>query len=276
MIQTFEASLTNKKQFTTDVWQFSFSLPKNTLISFVPGQYVLLKVPKPFVDEFRKTWPAERPLRGVSGEGVGIRQYSIASPSLITNAIDLLIQLVPGGLASSYLGDLKIGDTCLFQGPAGVFTLQKTPKPKIFVATGTGIAPLRSMLTTTFFDKLPTQSPLYLFWGLRKSSDVYYLEEFRSLAETYKNFAFRICLSKEENAVSLDAQCFGFGRVDKHLANFLDPRDKYFLSDKQTLQTFHNQFEYYVCGGDKIVESLRNLIMNLGVDKKNIFFEKFV
>ncbi len=276
MIHTFTATITQKNQLTANAWQFIFALPPDLEFSFVAGQYVLLRVPKDFVSKFQETWPKERPLRGVLGEGGAVRQYSIASTSLVTGQIELLVQLIPDGLASTYLDGLKVGDTCELQGPAGVFTLRTTPRPKIFLATGTGIAPIRSMIETTFFGNHPSQSSFYLFWGLRRSTDVYYLTGFRELAEKYPNFAFRICLSKEESSKSLDAQCFGFGRIDKHLENFLDPKEKYFLTDKTTIRAFHNKFEYYVCGGDTIVESLRGLLQNLGVDKENIFFEKFV
>lgn len=279
MIHTFQTTLSSKKQVAADTWQFHFALPRGQKLEFTAGQYMLLKAPHDFVSDYitRFVNPQIK-ARGVTDIGEAVRQYSISSAPAISDSFELLVQLVPNGLGSMYLNSLPEGATVTFQGPAGVFTLGETAHDTIFLATGTGIAPIRSMLWDKLSHKNNTDKPVryMLFWGLRRSSDVYYLEEFRQLAETHKNFSFRICLSRQEDVSSLDSQCFGFGRVDKHLINFLDPEKNYDVAHKEELTQYHNQFEYYICGGDKIVDALRNLVLGLGVGKQHIHFEKFV
>ena len=278
MIQTFTTTLTGKKQMTTDTWQFHFSLTEPKKLEFVAGQYMLLKIPPDFVTDFVERFVnPQLKVRGVMSTGEATRQYSICSAPTITDSFELLVQIVPQGIGSSYFTSLSQGSSVMFQGPAGVFTLKETPKDKIFLATGTGIAPIRSMLWDILPKKDHREEGRYLlFWVLRRSSDVYYIEEFRKLSETHKDFSFRICLSQQEDFAGLDAQCFGFGRIDKHLVNFLDPEARYSREQKDMLMEYHNQFEYYICGGDAVVESMRQFVISLGVDKKNVFFEKFV
>ena len=93
-----------------------------------------------------------RTVRVVRGTETGLRfpvtrPYSIASPPSNRCAIELLFNLVPGGPGSTFLFSLQSGDPVSFRGPAGTFVLRDYPDRRLlFVATGTGIAPIRSML----------------------------------------------------------------------------------------------------------------------------------
>lgn len=275
-MEQYKTVLTSKKQISQDTWQFRFTLKNPHIIQFKAGQYIMVKVPADFVRDFAERY-VNPPLtvRGVMSSGEVTRQYSICSAPTIRDSFELIIQIVPLGIASTYFASLHEGDVVEFQGPAGVFTLRENSLDKVMLATATGIAPIRSML----WDALPKKnviSKFILFWGLRRSSDVYYLEEFRTLTETHSNFSFRICLSRQESFDGLDNQCFGFGRIDKHLVNFLDPDISYLLEQRETIMEYHNKFEYYICGSDAVVESMRDFVSALGVEKQNIIFEKFV
>src|SRR5882762_2155816 len=71
------------------------------------------------------------------------RAYSIASAAC-GNKFDLCVNRVDGGFFSNHLCDMAPGETVQVHGPHGNFTLRQPITGCIFVATGTGIAPMRS------------------------------------------------------------------------------------------------------------------------------------
>lgn len=251
MIQTFTTRLLSKTQLTSDVWIYKFGLIESTLIEFIAGQYLILQV-----------------------EDRGFRNYSILSQSGIKDRFDLLIQIVPNGLASTYLASLNVNSQVIFRGPAGKFTLRETARNKIFLATGTGVAPIKNMIETYFKLSIINDqlSKMYLFWGLRTRSDVYFVDEFEKLSQTYPQFRFKICLSRGEDLLGLDERCFVRGRINPNLLHFLGV-----LTEEQARlhRELLNSFDYYICGGREVVESVRQYVFDLGVSREQIFFEKF-
>lgn len=96
-------------------------------LRFTPGQFVSCHIPC-------ATGPITRP-------------YTIASDPEEPFRIELLIDRVPGGPGSGRLFALEPGDRLSFTGPWGLFTLERAPAVEtVFVALGTGIAPIRPML----------------------------------------------------------------------------------------------------------------------------------
>lgn len=95
-------------------------------ISFSGGQYITLSIPTP--------------------QGMQDRPFSIASPARETPTIELLVKYVPGGIASEFFAQAPVGTSISLRGPQGVFTKKHTDTSAYFFATGTGIAPFRSML----------------------------------------------------------------------------------------------------------------------------------
>jgi NAD(P)H-flavin reductase len=90
--------------------------------------------------------------------------------------ITLLFNLVPGGPGSGLLFHLNAGEKTHFKGPAGNFYLREDlGRELLFIASGTGIAPIRSMLLAN--TERPDPRPATLFWGLRSQRDLYYQEE---------------------------------------------------------------------------------------------------
>ncbi len=96
-----------------------------------------------------------------------------------------------------YLFSLREGDRTLFKGPAGAFYLRQDPhRDVLFVATGNGIAPLRSKLLHQL--ERETAQSITLFWGLRNQRDLYYQEELAALATTHPKFSFVTTFSRPE------------------------------------------------------------------------------
>ena len=245
MLSTYKTILSKKIQLTSDVYLYHFDLLEPKEITFKAGQYMILLIPL----EKNSHTTLMRPHSSCIYGEMARRLYSIVSPDTIKNSIEFIIEIIPGGLASSYLYNLKVKDEVVFQGPAGMFGLKENDRPKIFLATGTGIAPVRSMLESY---QLPVSS-YSLFWGLKMYKDIYLFDEL-------KKFNPKICLSREQNLDMIpktDRKYFGLGHVD------------------QCLEKQLTNFDFYLCGRREIIESLRQFLIKKDVLRENIYFEKF-
>lgn len=242
MLQTLTTRLIQKIQLTSDVYLFKFTLLTPKEINFLPGQYVILNIPQ--------------------NNGVVLhRLYSIASPPSQKGSFELVVKLIPEGVASLYFLNLKEGDNSFFQGPAGAFQLRQTNKDKVFLVTGTGIAPVMSMILNLLNSK--SETGIFLFWGLPTFKDTFFIEELKNLKNKYKNFHFNICLSQENNlemVMTKDRGYFHLGHIDHGCEEVME----------KTMD-----FEYYLCGRREVVESLKQYLFNSGVDKENVILEKF-
>jgi len=234
MLSTYKTILSRKSQLNSNTYLYHFDLLEPKEIIFKPGQYIMLKVP--------------------SVKGPVSRLYSISSSNTTKNSFELIIEIIPGGLASNYLFSLKENTEIIFQGPAGMFGLRENDRKKIFLVTGTGIAPVRAMLNSEF--RIQNSE---LFWGLKSFKDVYLLEELKNYELRIKNFKFKICLSREQNLDIIpesDKKFFELGHIDSY-SPLLTTAD------------------YYLCGGRQIVESLRQFLLGKNISQENIYFEKF-
>jgi NAD(P)H-flavin reductase len=237
MLSIYKTILSQKTQLTADTYLYHFDLLEPKEIKFSAGQYLMIKIP--------------------TDKGPISRLYSIASRDAEKNSFELIIQIIPGGLASGYLSGLKVKDEVVFQGPAGKFGLKENDRPKIFLTTGTGIAPVKSMLESC---QLPVDS-YSLFWGLKTYKNIYLFGEL-------KRFNPKICLSREQNLdmiPEIDKKFFELGRVDLCLVKQFNN-----LTMKQL-----NNFDFYLCGRRQIVESLKQFLLSKNIPQENIYFEKF-
>ena len=113
------------------------------------------------------------------------RAYSIANAPEQEGPLELHIRHLPGGLFTDFVFGakdpaLKEKDILRFEGPLGSFFLREdSKKPIIFVAAGTGFAPIKSIIEQMQAKKI--QRPISLYWGGRRPSDLY----MNSLCETW-------------------------------------------------------------------------------------------
>ncbi|MCX6732109.1 MAG: FAD-dependent oxidoreductase [Candidatus Roizmanbacteria bacterium] len=238
-MKQLKAFLSSKKMESLDIAHLYFYVEGDGF-EFNPGQYVILTVPN-----------SPTPLK---------RLYSFAGTNNNKNIFELLIKLIPGGVASEYVRNLQIGDSVDASGPAGLFSEQKTPAKKVYMVTGTGFAPIRSILTSK--EHISTNSSL--FWGLKNLSETYMFEELYSLKTLNPSFSFYYCLSQQSSFTSIPAdllQYYRSGHIDAvwdSLKSTITPED-----------------EYYLCGSRTVIESLRLLLLSRGVPKERLFFEKY-
>jgi NAD(P)H-flavin reductase len=205
---------------------------------FIPGQFVSIKQPK--------------------GDGKEhTRAYSIASMPGPTPTFDLCLNRVENGFLSNWLCDLEEGATVKFHGPHGLFTLREPSKDAVFVATGTGIAPIRGMVHWLF--EKPERSHGHEYWlvfGTRHEQSLYYRDEFQKIAADNPNFHYVPTLSRcGEEWIG----CRGY--VQDHLREIVGGR---------------NDMQAYICGLHLMVDAVRKLLKEeLGWDRKQIVFERY-
>jgi ferredoxin-NADP reductase len=249
--QTFTAKLT-RSFFLSDLTKhLKFEMQGISRFGFVAGQWLSFKTNKP------------------DGEEI-IRAYSIASPPEDNNKFALCLNRVQDGFMSNFLCDMKEGDEISCQGPFGDFILRPPMRDTVFIATGTGIAPFRSMLhwlLAPMEDGRPRPSSadankarhqgkqLYLLFGNRTEKDTYYHSEFQRLAEQHPNFDYLPTLSRG------GPEWTGLrGYVQEHVPGIVARR---------------TDMHAYICGLDKMVKANRELLKSLGWDRKSILYEKY-
>ncbi|TWG95955.1 benzoate/toluate 1,2-dioxygenase reductase subunit [Mesorhizobium sp. J18] len=150
------ARINSFSRVSRSVWEIRYRL--QFPLPFLPGQYVELSFP------------------GVDGS----RRFSMANPPSADEQV-LHVRDLPGGGMSTYLNDrAKPEDAFTVRGPFGIFYLRLTPKPKLFVAGGTGLAPIVSMLSS--IDPANGCPPLAMVVGFSHSADAYALQVLRRLA----------------------------------------------------------------------------------------------
>ncbi|MCX7997235.1 MAG: FAD-dependent oxidoreductase [Patescibacteria group bacterium] len=243
MIATFPIRLTAREKLVDNVFRFTFA-PVDHAFVFKPGQYVILHIPQ--------------------ADGHAVRRlYSMASPASRPGSFDLIVEIIEGGLASGYLMRMQIGETLTTQGPAGMFTLPPEPADSVFLATGTGIAPIMSMLS--HLAEHHTDKQAFLFWGFPNISSVYLQDELKKIASIHPNFRFMNCLSREQDLTCVTSPAergyFGLGHVNDGL--------------EAVVGADIPKYHYFLCGGPKVVESLREYLAGKGVPKEQVHFEKF-
>src|ERR1700730_16213192 len=136
--------------------------------------------------------PSSRPVNMLDGD---TRNFSMANPPHESDGVQLHIRHVPGGrFSEGVLVGLQQGDKLEVELPYGDFYLRAdSEKPIICIATGTGFAPLKSMVEDLI--KRGNKRPLHLYWGGRRRPDLYLLDLAAKCAARAAWFAFTPVLS---------------------------------------------------------------------------------
>jgi len=214
------------------VRHFVFEAPQLERLDFVPGQFVSLS-------------------DAVASRNI-TRAYSIASAPGNGNRFELCLNRVDDGAFTPHLFDLSAGDVVNMQLPLGTFTLRQPLRDSLLVATGTGIAPFRSMLKAV----LTPESPAFtLLFGVRYESHLLYRDEFEQMAQRFPHFRFWPTLTQP------GPEWTGLtGRVQTHLGGAIGGR---------------SDIDIYLCGLQPMVDDVRQILKGMGFDRKQIRYEKY-
>jgi NAD(P)H-flavin reductase len=231
------AKLKSRKKVAEIVYEFSFELIQPEKLDFKAGQYISIDI----------------------GEGRR-RQYSIStSPEFSKTTFNLLVNTAPDGPGCNYLKSLKIDDIINFIGQIGLFILPvKLSDNLFFIATGTGIAPLKSMIDSLISTNNTEDKNIRLYFGTKHYENVLYEKYFLGLLNNGKITDYKIYFSCEEK---LEKSYYRNGYVTK----FLSEIDGELLKDAQ----------YFICGNGNMIKSTEQKLLDKGISSKQIFYERY-
>ena len=222
---------------------------------------VVFDIPADLIKEFAFTQGQSLTMRTtINGEEVR-RTYSICS-SPLDNEWRVAIKKVEGGLFSSFANEqLKQGDTIEVMPPVGKFYTELTPSNKkeyLAFAAGSGITPVLSLIKTTLAKE--PHSAFTLVFGNRNRGSIIFFEELEGLKNKYmERFNLVHVLSREKTDASIN-----FGRINNEK-----------LAELEKLIDYSNTDEFFICGPEEMIFTVKDFLETKGINKKHIHFELF-
>jgi len=229
----------NVQIIAPNVRTFHLEVPDIQSFDFQAGQFVTMDLP---IGEKRlQRW----------------RSYSIASAPDATNWVELCIVNAFEGLGSKYIfEEVQEGSVLKFKGPDGGFVLpEKIEKDLVFICTGTGVAPFRSMIQD-LKNSGKSYRNIHLIFGGREEIDILYRAEFEQLVAEMPRFRYDVALSRA-------AQWSGWkGHLHQvYLQEYAQARP---------------DVDFYLCGWSNMIDyALANLMMQLKYDRSQIHYELY-
>lgn len=220
-------TLQSKRFIARDILELEFFKPVG--FNFLAGQFVQFKIPE--------------------NNSFVLRSFSICS-SPAEAALLFCTKVLPTGVASALFCSLKENDKVEISPATGQFVCRpKHSARKIFIAAGTGLAPIRGMIS----DRFGSQDSLHLLFGVRSEPDIFWDEEFKNLQAEFSNFSYQLTLSRpNENWAGLR------GRVSAHVPVILD-----------------QNAEYYICGSLEMVKDVRQILLEHKIGSSQVHWEIF-
>ena len=282
-INKWECEVIGNRSVATYIREFTLKLPEGEDLNFQSGGYIQIEVP-PFdadfkdfdvEDEYLEEWTrlGVLDLRTKNAETVS-RAYSMANHPAEGNVVMLNIRIatppvdrekrafmdVMPGVASSYVYGRKVGDRVTISGPYGEFFMQETDRDMCYIGGGAGMAPLRSHIFH-LFHTLRTGRKVSYWYGARSRREIFYEDHFRKIEQEFPNFSFHIALSEPLPEDNWDGPVGFIHQVvlDEYLDDHEAPED----------------VEYYLCGPPQMLNAVRKMLDDLGVEPEMIRFDEF-
>lgn len=214
---------------TSDIVILTLRIPPNSDFDYIPGQYIDMIGPS-----------------GIK------RSYSIANHNN-NQVLELHIKEIKNGIFSDYWFNKANPDDLLrLNGPHGTFFLRDSDKGIIFLATGTGIAPVKAMLENIQSIDSYNDKSIILLWGVREEKDFY----IDSINISHKNFKFIPVLSQPSDEWKGEV-----GYVQDILLN-------------ENLDL--SEYMVYACGSEKMISDSQKLFLEMGLDENCFLSDAFV
>jgi CDP-4-dehydro-6-deoxyglucose reductase len=215
-----------------DVQQLFLRLPATEQVGFLPGQYLDV-----LLEDGRR------------------RSFSLACPPHDAGLLEIHVRRVPAGRFTSRLFDeLRDGALLRIELPIGQFVYRHDDTPNIFIAGGTGFAPLKSMLRH-IFERGPARE-VHLYWGARDAADLYEHAWLLGLQSAQSRFRYTPVLSHSRDAPP------DYRRGWVHEAVLADYPDLRYHS-------------IYAAGPPQMVEAIRTAFPAAGAAIERLYFDSF-
>ncbi|MCT7945094.1 NADH:ubiquinone reductase (Na(+)-transporting) subunit F [Shewanella sp. SP1S1-7] len=275
-VKKWQCKVISNDNKATFIKELLLELPEGEDVRFKAGGYIQIEAPAHVVkyadfdipEKYRGDWDKYGLFDIVStvNEEV-LRAYSMANYPDEKGRIMLNVRIatppsanVPAGKMSSYIFNLKAGDTVTISGPFGEFFVKETDAEMVFIGGGAGMAPMRSHIFDQLKSKKTTRK-MSFWYGARSTREVFYQADFDALAAENDNFVWHVALSEplpEDNWTGYT----GFIHnviYENYLKNHKAPED----------------CEYYMCGPPIMNSSVIKMLESLGVEPENILLDDF-
>lgn len=219
------------RALSPNVVRLALALPDDHPLEYRPGQYVNILL-----------------------EDGRARSFSMASlPHGRT--IDFHVRRTPGGVFTDRrLPNLLPGEPLQIELPLGSFFLRKDDfRPLLMVATGTGLAPIKSILESLLDD--PDCPPVTLYWGMRTEEDLYLHDEIQTWADRLCEFRYVPVLSRPGN---------GWAGRRGHVQDIA-------IED---IPEF-SEYAIYLCGSPEMVMAAKVAFIDRGASINHIYADSF-
>ena len=277
-VKQWECTVEANPNVATFIKELTLRLPDGESVDFKAGGYVQLECPPHHVkysdfdieDEYRADWDRFGFFKheSIVNESV-IRAYSMANYPEEKGIVKFNIRCaapppgtegIPPGVMSSWAFNLKPGDRVNVFGPFGEFFAKETSTEMVFIGGGAGMAPMRSHL----FDqlrRLKTDRKISFWYGARSMRECFYNDEYDTLAGENDNFEWHLALSDAQPEDKWDGHKGFIHQVlyENYLKEHPAPED----------------CEYYMCGPPMMNSAVISMLLDLGVERDNIFLDDF-
>ncbi|QQG40019.1 MAG: hypothetical protein HYS81_01245 [Candidatus Aenigmatarchaeota archaeon] len=227
-----EAIVTEKTLVTPYLGLFKIA-PEGAIPKFEPGQFMMVGTD---VDgKYQK------------------RAYSIVSPPYAIGHVEFCIKAYEEGKVAKHLLALPNGARVKLEGPYGKFVLNGSPKDKLFIAAGTGIAPVLSMIKTLFHRGFGGR--VRLFYGASYPHTLVYADELHAHTKKHDNFTFVPTVSRDVQGWAGEK-----GRVETVLPKHIKDAEN---------------FEAFICGPPPMVQNSAAYLKSVGFADADVHMEQY-
>jgi Na+-transporting NADH:ubiquinone oxidoreductase subunit F len=277
-VKKFTCTVQSNDNVATFIKELVLELPPGEEVDFKAGGYIQIECPPhelayrdfEILPEYRTDWDRFNVWQYVSKVTESTtRAYSMANYPEERGVVKLNIRIaspppnkpkVRPGIMSSYLFNLKPGDTVNISGPYGDFFPSRTEAEMIYIGGGAGMAPLRSHIFD-LLKRLHSPRKISFWYGARSLREVFYSDEFDRLAGEHPNFNWNLAISDPQPEENWDGYTGFIHQVlyDNYLNDHRAPED----------------CEYYLCGPPMMTDAVLEMLDSLGVERESIFFDDF-
>lgn len=277
-VRKWNCKVKSNHNVATFIKELVIQLPEGEKVPFRAGGYIQIEAPAHVVkysdfdidEEYKADWEKFGMYKFVSKVDEPIlRAYSMASYPEEEGIVMLNVRIasppprqpdVPPGQMSSYIFNLKPGDDVVISGPYGEFFARDTDKEMVFIGGGAGMAPMRSHI----FDqlkRLATKRKITFWYGARSVKEIFYQEDFDTLAAENENFTWHVALSEPQPEDNWSGYTGFIHNViyEQYLKNHAAPED----------------CEFYMCGPPMMNSAVISMLLDQGVEREDIMLDDF-
>jgi ferredoxin-NADP reductase len=227
-----ETAIESLEEIAEDVLELTVQAKNGTRFNFIAGQYANLQVPGTEI----------------------VRSYSFVNTPGSDRAT-FLVRVLRGGAMSSWLQQAALGTPLLVTSPFGRFFIRDAQRPLVFVAGGTGVGPIVSMMEWLRTQAVPSSTTVKLVFGVSTSAGLFYRERLERLVGCFPDSNLIISIANPD--VGWDGVC----------GTAVDALSQLELGSEEHV---------YLCGPPIMVERSRAALVSRVVSQRSIFAEAFL